>query len=123
MCGTQHPVGTAVCTTCRASGVAHLRLMLECPTCRHLDITPRCERCRAVAPLKLDDLIMAEEISDAPTAPVGTEFDVTLDFGRAPDEETDVALFDDEDEAAIIDLIDVDPDEDDSDVKRGKDRS
>jgi hypothetical protein len=120
MCGTQHAVGTAECTTCRATGVAQLRLMFECPTCRHLGINPKCEKCRSVAPLELDDLIVAEEISDAPTTPVGTEFDVTLDFGLAPDEVTDVALFDDEDEAAVIDLIDVDPDEDASDTKLGK---
>ena len=33
MCGTCHPVGTVVCSACRATGVAQLRLMFECPTC------------------------------------------------------------------------------------------
>lgn len=74
MCGTHHPVGTIVCSTCRASGVAQLRLMFECQTCGRLDLKPTCETCPppevALPPdpftLDLDDdLIVAEEVTDA----------------------------------------------------------
>lgn len=73
MCGTNHPVGTIVCSTCRASGVAQLRLMFECQSCGRLDIHPVCATCPQPGvpltdpALELDnDLIVAEEIPDEP---------------------------------------------------------
>lgn len=89
MCGTQHPVGTAVCSACGATGVAQLRLMFECPTCGHFGLNPQCGRCPVVVPLDLDDdLIVAEEIADEPD-----DFHFDLDF------ELDLG-----DEAIIVDL-------------------
>ena len=68
MCGTHHPVGTAVCSTCRATGVTQLRLMFECPTCGRLGLNPACATCPpavAVVPLDLDEeLVVAEELPD-----------------------------------------------------------
>ena len=73
MCGTPHPVGTIVCSACRATGVAQLRLMFECPTCGRLDLNPICEFCPRPADatafaFEVDELIMAEEIVDEPSA-------------------------------------------------------
>jgi hypothetical protein len=73
MCGTNHPVGTLVCSTCRARGVAQLRLMFECQLCGRLDIHPVCQTCPQPGvpltdpALELDnDLIVAEEVPDEP---------------------------------------------------------
>jgi hypothetical protein len=73
MCGTHHPVGTPVCSTCRASGVTQLRLMFECESCGRLGLNPFCETCPPPAQLsepiyELEDLIVAEEIVDDPFA-------------------------------------------------------
>ena len=85
MCGTLHPVGAAVCSTCRASGVTQLRLMFECPACGGLGITPACGQCPPVVPLDLDDdLIVAEEVADeSPAADDTFDFDLSLDESEA----------------------------------------
>jgi hypothetical protein len=116
MCGTHHPVGTPVCTTCRASGVAQMRLMFECPTCGHLGINPVCEACPFIEPLDLDDdLIIAEEIIDEPIAldPAAEEedFDLDLDFDE-DDTEDEVVIMDLSEES----LDDDEEGEDDSDL-------
>src|SRR6476620_6307521 len=101
MCGTHHPVGTPACTTCRASGVAQLRLMFECQTCGHLGINPVCEACPYIEPLELDDdLIIAEEVADEPLT-----LDAAGDFGDL-DFDLDLDLDGDEveDGALVIDL-------------------
>jgi hypothetical protein len=70
MCGTHHPVGTVACSTCRATGVAQLRLMFECQSCGRLDLSPTCDTCprpantHAIVFDLADDLIIAEEVSD-----------------------------------------------------------
>src|SRR4051812_31075451 len=95
MCGTHHPVGTPACTTCRASGVAQMRLMFECQTCGNLGINPVCEACPFIEPLELDDdLIIAEEVADEPIALEDLDFDLDLDL-----DEDEV-----EDEALVVDL-------------------
>lgn len=45
VCGTNHTVGTTACTTCRATGLEHLRLLFECPKCFKLGLTPHCQAC------------------------------------------------------------------------------
>ncbi len=45
VCGTNHPVGTEACPTCRATGVQNLRLMFECPACFRLGLLPSCAVC------------------------------------------------------------------------------
>jgi hypothetical protein len=64
VCGTIWTVGTAVCGTCRASGIQNLRLLFECLTCFRLGLNPSCESCTK-GDLKepdhsLDDLPIAE---------------------------------------------------------------
>jgi hypothetical protein len=120
MCGTHHAVGTPACTTCRASGVAQMRLMFECPTCGHLGINPVCEACAIIEPLELDDdLIVAEEVTDDSTA---EDFELDLDFDDEEDEALVVDLseesFDDDEDSELDedieeDDIDEDFDEDD----------
>jgi hypothetical protein len=102
MCGTLHPVGTPVCTTCRASGVAQLRLMFECPTCGNLGLNPSCESCLPVAsefPYSVvddEELIVAEEIEDGEDSDVG--FDLLSGDGQEADGKLIVDLTDDDDE-------------------------
>jgi hypothetical protein len=126
MCGTHHPVGTAVCSTCRASGVPQLRLMLECPTCGHLGITPSCERCPPVVPLELDaELIVAEEVVDEllPLDPIesdefdSSEFTIDLNLDDMDEEDESAVIFEDDEEdgAVIIHLTKDSLDEDDED--------
>src|SRR5262245_19130756 len=95
MCGTHHPVGTAVCSTCRASGVTQLRLMFECPTCGHLGLNPQCEMCPATGELPYsvvedEELIVAEEIDEDPymveTSDEETEDDLDLDIDLEDEE-------------------------------------
>ena len=84
MCGTHHPVGTTVCSTCRASGVTQLRLMFECPKCARLGISPTCDQCPHVVPLELDgDLIVAEEVADESVAVDDLKFDFELDLDES----------------------------------------
>lgn len=84
MCGTQHPVGAVVCSTCRATGVTQLRLLFECQTCGRLDLSPACGTCpRPAGGLVYeldDDLIIAEEIADDPVAPDPGARDAAEDF-------------------------------------------
>ncbi|MCI0701390.1 MAG: hypothetical protein L0241_09950, partial [Planctomycetia bacterium] len=50
MCGTHHPVGTVVCSTCHAEGVNQLRLMFECQQCGRLGLAPQCVSCPPAVP-------------------------------------------------------------------------
>jgi hypothetical protein len=50
VCGTIHTVGTAVCGTCRASGIRDLRLLFECQICFRLGLGPSCDVCSPVIP-------------------------------------------------------------------------
>jgi hypothetical protein len=86
LCGTVQPVGSAICGTCRASGVENLRLMFECQHCFRLGLNPSCDLCShflsldddgsdATARIRaaatdlddsdLDDEILAEEVLEA----------------------------------------------------------
>ncbi len=124
MCGTHHPVGTLVCSTCRASGVTQLRLMFECPACGHLGINPVCQAClpvvppyEVVEPAETEgDLIVAEEVVDGSLTPDDDDFTLELDEddGEEEDEKVVVDLSEeaDEDEWDDLDLDDLD----DSDV-------
>ena len=120
MCGTHHPVGTVVCSACRATGVAQLRLMFECQTCGRLDLSPLCECCPRPASeselvLDLDDLIVAEVVTDEPTAldrgakdgsgELSPEFD-----GEGEDEDWDVEKLSDSFEV-VLDDVEPAPDE------------
>lgn len=111
MCGTHHPVGTPVCSTCRASGVTQLRLMFECPSCGRLDLNPVCETCPRPAQsiYELDDeLIVAEEVADDPFA---LELDALDPVGELPLElDTEV-----EEDIFVVDLSE--GEEDDSDFE------
>ncbi len=71
MCGTHHPVGTAVCSTCLASGVTQLRLMFECQTCGALGLDPACGAC-ATREFE-NDLLLAEEVIEVPYTIDGSE--------------------------------------------------
>jgi hypothetical protein len=115
MCGTHHPVGTPVCSTCRASGVTQLRLMFECQSCGSLGLNPACERCSAPAAQSVpsapeEDLILAEEISDESFSFVG--FEVVED----EDHELTIDLDDEADEKVVVDVSDDLDEEDDEDV-------
>lgn len=109
MCGTHHPVGTPVCSTCRASGVTQLRLMFECQSCGRLDLSPVCAACpRPAQPIYEldDDLIVAEEVVDDPLA---LELDAIDAVGELIHgiEEGEADLF-------VVDESDDDPDFEDS---------
>jgi hypothetical protein len=64
VCGTIWTVGTAICGTCRASGIQNLRLLFECLTCFRLGLNPSCGSCSTGAVENpedaLDDLPIAE---------------------------------------------------------------
>jgi len=61
MCGTQHPVGTAVCFRVRRERRRPVRLMFECPTCGHFGLTRSARSAHRSFRLELDDdLIVAE---------------------------------------------------------------
>lgn len=114
MCGTSHPVGATVCSTCRASGVTQLRLMFECPTCSGLGITPTCSQCPPIVPLELDaDLIVAEEVADEPLAVDDLRFEFELSLDET-DDGTEFEVIDEvegfdptrEAEAIVLDLTD-----------------
>ena len=45
VCGTSHPVGSSICSTCRATGLTDLRLLFECPKCFRLGLLPACSSC------------------------------------------------------------------------------
>ena len=110
MCGTHHPVGTPACATCRASGVAQMRLMFECPACGGLGLNPTCAACPAVVPLDLDDeLVVAEEVPDGDFGGLV----LGLEFDDEEDEELDLGD-DEENEAWIVDSSE-ESDDDDSD--------
>lgn len=97
MCGTHHAVGTAICATCRASGVAQLRLMFECETCGALGIDPTCGECAA---REFDnDLAFAEELIEEP---------YTIDESERPE---DVPLELDDDEIELIEDLDLGDDD------------
>lgn len=129
MCGTHHPVGTDICSTCRATGVTQLRLMFECVTCGRLGLNPTCETCPPVAALSLDDdeLIVAEEIPNEPlTLDDDAEYsdiDLVIDFDD--EEEGEKSVFDlsddlddkdeDEDEDPLTEFMDDDFDDPDED--------
>jgi hypothetical protein len=105
-CGIHHPVGTPVCSTCRASGVTQLRLMFECQTCRNLGITLVCAVCAApndttATQIPEEDLIIAEEVTDEPFELV-EEDDFSLDYVEDEDEA---------DESVIVDLSDEEDEE------------
>ncbi len=124
MCGTHHPVGTVVCSTCHAEGVNQLRLMFECQQCGRLGLAPQCVSCPpAVPPTRAfeviptplpggdeqlesldldDDLIIAEEVEPS----------YDLDGSDVEDKEEDVKfeVVDDKDE------IDLDEGNFDSDL-------
>jgi hypothetical protein len=53
VCGTIHTVGTAICGTCRASGIQNLRLLFECQRCFRLGLDPACDVCSHL--LSLDE--------------------------------------------------------------------
>jgi len=119
MCGTHHPVGTTVCSTCRASGVTQLRLMFECQSCGRLDLNPVCANCPrnppppAVYPAHVlepvEDLIVAEEVVEEPfTLEEGDEVDFAVeDFELDFDEDEDEDAILDEDEVAEDIIFDV----------------
>src|SRR5262245_3316578 len=126
MCGTLHPVGMLVCSTCRAEGVAQLRLMFECQRCGALGLAPQCGTCPRLDPpspafevvpnplpdaqyhvgsLDLDDeLIIAEEIVP--------ETDPKFDFDDIDDAEDERIEDDDDDEPGDVDGSDLDLDDD-----------
>ncbi len=91
MCGTHHPVGTIVCSTCRASGLAQLRLMFECQTCGRLDLTPVCATCPPPAvSLDLDDGLIEAEVIDEPLALDVDDEKLVVDLSEDEAEEPDV---------------------------------
>ena len=100
MCGTHHPVGTAVCSTCRASGIAQLRLMFECQTCGQLGLNPTCAACS-------EELAVAEELEEEP---------YVLVSGDEPEEEEFEFDFEEEEDKPADDEVFVLDDEDLSDV-------
>jgi hypothetical protein len=57
VCGTIHTVGTAVCGTCRASGIQSLRLLFECMRCFRLGLSPSCEVCSQLLSLDPDEAV------------------------------------------------------------------
>jgi hypothetical protein len=114
MCGTGHPVGTIVCSACRATGVAQLRLMFECQTCGRLDLNPTCAFCPRPADgtepaFEVDELIVAEEIIDEPIAidlgATDESEDLPLEFASAgEDEDEELRKLVSEFEAGLADL-------------------
>ena len=110
MCGTHHPVGTEVCSTCRASGITQLRLMFECETCRQLDIKPTCDACA-------EGLALAEEIEEEQYVLVGgDEPEDIFEFDFKEGEEdatTDEAVYVLDDEDLDGDIVDGEPVSDD----------
>lgn len=103
MCGTHHPVGTIVCSTCRASGLAQLRLMFECQTCGRLDLAPMCVTCPPPAvSLDLDDGLIEAEVIDEPLA-------LDVEDGVEEDEKLVVDLSEDEEELEVL-VEESDPD-------------
>jgi hypothetical protein len=115
MCGTHHAVGTPVCSTCRASGVAQLRLMFECQSCGRLDLNPVCPTCprpaQAVEPVYEldDDLIVAEEVADDPFALELDAIDAIGELALDIDEEGEADIF-------VVDESDDDSDFEDSEL-------
>lgn len=117
MCGTHHPVGTAVCCACRATGVAQLRLMFECPTCQHLGLNPFCEACLPVALLDEDEMALANEVTESELIDVEVVLDIDEEepkFVVVEDEErVEEVVVDDGDE--VTEFFDEELPEDDSD--------
>lgn len=102
-CGIHHPVGTPVCTACRASGVAQMRLMFECPRCGQLGLNLTCATCPPLPAAVFEppnllalegELMMAEEIEEDP------HHEVFEDFELVDEEEDEVVEVDFEDDIA-----------------------
>jgi len=96
VCGTNHAVGTTECATCRATGLANLRLLFECPGCFAVGLTPRCEACNPSPPP------LPYEVVEGPGESGGAV--LVPDFEDEPDEDGDGTgsdafelIFDDED--------------------------
>ena len=128
MCGTLHPVGTASCSTCRATGVGQLRLMFECPTCHRLGLNPACGACPAATPADPnEELIVAEEVLDEAYSldeieVGGDDAELVLDFDE--DEADESLVVDESDDGTDLDEdafdldadLDSDLDDDDFDL-------
>lgn len=63
VCGTIHTVGTAICGTCRASGIQNLRLLFECLKCFRLGLNPSCEICSNLLSLDPDEALPEANLS------------------------------------------------------------
>lgn len=98
VCGTNHPVGTPACATCRATGVQNLRLMFECPSCFRLGLNPTCDACRPPP----------YEVVEEPAGPADQPYEVVEGAGDGfeftLDEEDEPDLGDDSDAGFTIDL-------------------
>jgi hypothetical protein len=100
VCGTIHTVGTAVCGTCRASGIQSLRLLFECLRCFRLGLNPSCEVCSQLLSLDPD-----EEVRE------GNPGVVTVGLWESvPDEEIPEGEIEESTEKRPLDLDEVSPD-------------
>ena len=121
VCGTIHTVGTAICGTCRASGIQNLRLLFECQNCFRLGLDASCDSCSRL--LSLDpveklpeprlpvisisswEIVSEEELKEAVLEDVSVE---DLRGGRMDDTLAETSAFD----LSLDDLPVAEPDED-----------
>ena len=89
VCGTHHPVGTVVCTTCKAMGIQNLRLMFECPVCFHLGILPACEVCTPLLPYE----VVEDDEAKPADANLPDEFILNIEDDPLLDFESDDGVF------------------------------
>jgi hypothetical protein len=101
VCGTIHTVGTAVCGTCRASGIQSLRLLFECQRCFRLGLNPSCEICSQLLSLDPDEAV-----------PGGNTGVITVGLWESvPDEEIlEIGIEEESIEKRPLDLDEVSPD-------------
>lgn len=88
VCGTNHGVGAEVCGTCRAAGLANLRLLFECTRCFTVGLRPSCIVCNpppVVPPFEvIPDPVDPEELARRWGVSDAEETETALDLPELP---------------------------------------